>query len=189
MMIRKNTLLHSFYATVGFVILTLTGLFNPASIGNSNTLAERVIIQDFLNFDSVVLMLMLGGVGYMVALPARKQGWLSAGLNGLVGSLVVGASLTMLVVLVETNVEGVRFVFSNLTRDGLNESALTFGRVVSLADREYTGLRPRLDSHVRNGEPVRHFKSGHSIAGELEALVNGAVHTEFAHHCEHHVLR
>jgi ABC-type branched-subunit amino acid transport system permease subunit len=132
-MIHKNTLRYSLYVTAGLIILTLTGVFG--------VFEGRVIIEDQLDFDTVVLTLMLGATAFTVALPAMEEfGAKGAILNSLIGSLVVGVSLAILVLLVDIDVERARFMFANLTDSGLNSGTLTFGETVSASDGEFGGL-------------------------------------------------
>ena len=59
MTIHTNTLRRSAYAAAGIIILTLTGIFSAFE--------GRVIIEDRLDFDTVVLGPMIGGNALMVA--------------------------------------------------------------------------------------------------------------------------
>lgn len=131
-MIHKDTLRYSLYATFGIVILTLTGIFSAFE--------TRTIIRNTLYFDHVVLTLMLGGAAFLVALRVRERGLATAIVNGVVGSLVVAVTLAVIVLLVETKVNDIRFVLQNLPAKGLNSGTLTFRQSVSFADKQFTGL-------------------------------------------------
>ncbi len=142
-MIERNTIRYSLYALVGIIIITLTGIFE--------TFAERIVIEEQFSVSIVILIAMLAGIGYTAAARVREKGQIATILNGLVGSLIVGIGLMLLVLF---NVEigefnltigeyafhlDMRFVFQGLA-EGLNESTLTFGQTVSLADGQIGGL-------------------------------------------------
>jgi hypothetical protein len=127
-MIPKSTLKDSLAITAGIIILTLTGIFT--------VFESRAVIANQLNFSTVLLVMMIGGVGYMTAARTRERGLLASIANGVVGSLICGAGLAVVVV-VESAVN-MRFVFQNLR--SLSGSTVTFGQEVSLANGEIGGL-------------------------------------------------
>jgi ABC-type branched-subunit amino acid transport system permease subunit len=127
-MIKENTLRYSIYSTIFVLMMAITGIFT--------TFEERMVIEGQLSFSAIILILMVGGTGYLVALPAREDGWLATVVNSLIGSVMVGAVLTLLVA-IETSIN-MRFVFQNLL--SLNEGTLTFGKYVSVSDGQIGGF-------------------------------------------------
>lgn len=130
-MFHKNTFRHSLYATALIVILTLTGVFA--------TFEGREVIADRLFLDTVLLALMAGGTGYLVAFPMRERGMPAVLMNALIGSSMVAISLALVVVIQNAiGVDDLRFVFQNLSN--LNPGTLTFGQELDLAGGEFGGL-------------------------------------------------
>jgi ABC-type branched-subunit amino acid transport system permease subunit len=128
MEILRTTVQKSLYLTSGIIILTLTGIFS--------VFEGRVVIDNLINFSMVILILMVGGTGYMAAARTRESGTIVSATHGIIGSLITGTALALLVV-VETTID-MRFVFQNLR--SLSESTLTFGQTVSLAEGQVGGL-------------------------------------------------
>jgi ABC-type branched-subunit amino acid transport system permease subunit len=127
-MIQENTLRYSIYSTAFVIIMALTGIFTAFE--------EQMVIEGQLSFSAALLILMVGGTGYLVALPARERGWQTTVSNALIGSIIVGSALVILVA-IETSIN-MRFVFQNLR--SLNEGTLTFGKYVSISDGQLGGI-------------------------------------------------
>jgi branched-chain amino acid transport system permease protein len=121
----KNTFRYSLYAAVGAAILTLTGIFT--------SFADLEVIQGRLSFDSVLLVIIIGGAAYFNARLVRERGTAALVLNGAVTGIIVAIALAVLV-LIEFNADALlaqfgidlRFVFQNL--GDLSASALTFNQ-------------------------------------------------------------
>jgi branched-chain amino acid transport system permease protein len=115
-MLKQDTLRYGLYIGLAAVVLALTGMFD--------SFAERFVIANWLSLNTVLLVVLLTGTGYYTAHRARQGGSTVAIVNGLVGSLIVGALLALLV-LIESSID-MRFVFQNLVNPVA--SAMLFGR-------------------------------------------------------------
>lgn len=124
----RATLRQSASIAIGIVILTLTGIFEA--------FANSEVIPDRLTLSTVLLVVLLAGTGYFLAVPHRSKGRLTAWVNGTAGALVVALGLLLLIAFqffVETRYlqDGLEpaydmsFYFRNL--EPLLGSSLTFG--------------------------------------------------------------
>ena len=114
-MLQNTTLRYGLYVAAGSTILALTGVFG--------TFESRYVIAGRLSLATIVLLLLLGGAGYVAASQVRDRGVRAAVLNGIGGALLVGAVLALLT-LIEANVD-MSFVFPNFT--GSISGTVAFG--------------------------------------------------------------
>jgi branched-chain amino acid transport system permease protein len=116
-MIEKDTFRYGVYAAIVAIIMALTAMF-----GKFQTLT---VVAGQVSLSYVVLAVLLVAVGYIAGAKASAHGAMPAALNGLVGSLIVGAALVLLIV-IEANVD-LTFVFPDLKTDPIGP-VLTFGQ-------------------------------------------------------------
>jgi branched-chain amino acid transport system permease protein len=168
-MINRDTLRYSLYVAIGAIILTLTGIFG--------SFEGREVIRGGLNLSTVLLIILLVGTGYLTATRAHKGSPVATILNGALGSLLVGAALSLLV-LFQANVD-LSFVFPNLK--SLLGGTLTFGQsevasaivsllVTSAALGAVGGLLPLLSARVRQIILISLLLT--AVIGLLESQVN-----------------
>jgi branched-chain amino acid transport system permease protein len=132
-MIQKTTFLHSLYAGLAFVILTLTGIFA--------TFAGRDVIRGELDLSTLTFALMIGGIAYMTALRLYDKGLVTTVINATVASLIVALMLALVVLFDASN--DLRFMFANIGRNAsgnLNGTPLTAGRLIDVSTGDYRGL-------------------------------------------------
>lgn len=127
-MLGKDTLRYSLYTGIVIAILTLTGIFG--------TFEGREVIEDQLDLAAVLLVIMVGGTGFIVASRVQERGTVAAITNGVIGSTLIGLILAAIIVL-QLSIS-LSFVFQNLS--DLNEGTLTFGQTVDLDTGEIAPL-------------------------------------------------
>ncbi len=113
----RDTLRYGFYAAVVAVLLALTGMF-----GRFSTL--YVVGRD-VTLSRIMLVLIVGAIGYYAASRRPEPDVTTAGINGLLAGVIVGIALAIVVV-IEANVS-LTFVFENLNRNPIGP-VLTFGQ-------------------------------------------------------------
>jgi len=124
MMVKKSTIQRSILGIGIILILTLTGVFN--------TFAREMVIPEQLSLNTVIIIGMVGMLGYAVAYPLRQEKPLVVMGNAIVATLVL--ALVWIVAVWFTTTVDTRFVLQNLT--GLNPSPLTFGEAVRFVPTE-----------------------------------------------------
>ena len=117
-MVKKSTIQRSILGIGIILILTLTGVFN--------TFAREMVIPEQLSLNTVIIIGMVGMLGYAVAYPLRQEKPLVVMGNAIVATLAL--ALVWIVAVWFTTTVDTRFVLQNLT--GLNPSPLTFGETV-----------------------------------------------------------
>jgi branched-chain amino acid transport system permease protein len=116
-MIPSSTFRLGFYAAAVAMLLALTGIFGK--------LDERQVIAGVITLSMVLLAILLCGAGFVTAARVREHGMMAMIVNGIVGSLVVGAGLA-LVMVIENTID-LTFVFAELKTDPVTP-VLTFGQ-------------------------------------------------------------
>lgn len=113
----RATLRYGLYAAVVAVLLALAGMFGKFSV--------LYVVGEDLTLSTVMLVLIIGAIGYFAASRAGEQELTIGGINGLVAGVIVGIALAIIVV-IEANVD-LTFVFENLNRNPIGP-VLTFGQ-------------------------------------------------------------
>lgn len=116
-MISQKALRYSLYTAAVTIILALTGIFGK--------LDQRMVIANSVSLSTVLLVIVLGISGFLAASQVRERGISTLLLNGVVGSVIVGAALGLLI-LIENTIT-LTFVFPELNTDPLTP-VLTFGQ-------------------------------------------------------------
>lgn len=119
-MIASSTFRQGSYAAAIAILLALTGVFGK--------LDERQVVTGAITLSMVLLAIMLCGAGFVTASRVKERGIATMLVNGVLGSLIVGAAL-VLVMMVETAID-LTFVFAELKTDPITP-VLTFGQTLS----------------------------------------------------------
>ncbi len=119
-MIASSTFRQGFYAASVAILLALTGIFGK--------LDERQVITGAITLSMVLLAIMLCGASFMAASRVKAHGNAAMLINGILGSLIVGAGLA-LIMLIENAID-LTFVFAELKTDPITP-VLTFGQSLS----------------------------------------------------------
>ena len=171
-MIEKDTFRYGVYAAVVAIIMALTAMF-----GKFQTLT---VVGGQLSLSYVVLAVLLIAVGYIAGTKASAHGAMPAALNGLVGSLIVGAALVLLIV-IEANVD-LTFVFPDLKTDPIGP-VLTFGQelipgcllllIASMVGGFFGGLLHNISPQIRR---IVLISLGMTVVvGLLESQINAVI--------------
>lgn len=123
-MIKKSTIQRGILGIGIILTLTLTGVFN--------TFAREMVIPGHLSLNTVIIIAMVGMLGYGVAYPLRRQKPLVIMGNAILATLAL--AVVWIVAVWFTTTVDTRFVLQNLT--GLNPSPLTFGEIVRFVPTE-----------------------------------------------------
>lgn len=115
-MIEKDTLRLSGTVAIGALIVALSAMFGKFQ--------GLIVVGEHVNLSYVLLAVILIGTGYVAGTKSSKKGNKSLLLNGLLGSVIVGAALVILV-FVENRTD-LTFVFPDLKTNPLG-SVLCFG--------------------------------------------------------------
>jgi branched-chain amino acid transport system permease protein len=119
-MIASSTFRQGSYAAAIAILLALTGVFGK--------LDERQVVTGAITLSMVLLAIMLCGAGFVTASRVKERGIATMLVNGVLGSLIVGAAL-VLVMMVENAID-LTFVFAELKTDPITP-VLTFGQTLS----------------------------------------------------------
>ncbi|PJF30631.1 MAG: hypothetical protein CUN52_03815, partial [Phototrophicales bacterium] len=123
-MIKKSTIQRTILGIGIILLLTLTGIFN--------TFANQMVVPEQLSLNTVIIIGMVGMLGYAVAYPLKQNKPLVIMGNAIFGTLALAVVWIMAVWF--TSTVDTRFVLQNLT--GLNPSPLTFGEIVRFVATE-----------------------------------------------------
>jgi ABC-type branched-subunit amino acid transport system permease subunit len=148
--IHKNTILHSLYAAFGFVVLTLTGIFN--------TFDGRDVIRGEFSLSTLTFALMVASTAYIMGARVREKGIVASVINAVIGAGIVGLLLAALVLFEASN--DLRFMFLNIGRSAtgnLSNSTLTMGKPIDVSTGNYQGLLEMLAFCVGFGGLVGAF--------------------------------
>src|SRR4051812_8218980 len=115
-MISRSTLRQGLYIAIAAVVLVFTGIITAFE--------QRAVVDKGVNLSTVILLALLIGVGYTTARRSQKPGTLARTLNGIVGTLIVGAVLAVLTV-IQSKLD-MTFVFPNMKP--LLGGTMTFGQ-------------------------------------------------------------
>jgi ABC-type branched-subunit amino acid transport system permease subunit len=123
-MIKKSTIQRTILGIGIILLLTLTGIFN--------TFANQMVVPEQLSLNTVIIIGMVGMLGYAVAYPLKQNKPLVIMGNAIFGTL--GLAVVWIIAVWFTSTVDTRFVLQNLT--GLNPSPLTFGETVRFVATE-----------------------------------------------------